>query len=142
MKRQPVILTPIEQTPAPSRQLDLVVPFTTPQLTRVALDEAERLSKGLNAAIRVVRVQVVPYPLPIDQSPVYLGFLRQQLENIRPDLELHADLRLARDFEPALEGALNPDSVVVLASAKRPWTTRNERLARTLRKKGYTVCLT
>jgi hypothetical protein len=142
MKRQPVVATPVEVIDSQTRQLDLVVPFTTPQLTRIALKEAERLSTGLNAAIRVVKVQVVPYPLPIDQSPVYIGFLREQMENLRSDLDLQADVRLARDFEPALESALNRDSVVVLASPGRPWPTRTERLAKNLRAKGYTVCLT
>jgi hypothetical protein len=142
MKRQSVVAIPIERIGEQTRQLDLVVPFTTPKLTRAALEEAQRLSTGLNAAIRVVRVQVVPYPLPIDQSPVYLGFLRQQVENLGSELELHADVRLARDFEPGLLSALNRDSVVVLASTKRPWPTRTERLAKKLRAKGYTVCLT
>jgi len=80
MKRQPIAVIPVEQIESRTRQLDLVVPFTTPQLTRTALKEAERLSSGLNAAIRLVKVQVVPYPLPIDQSPVYIGFLREQME--------------------------------------------------------------
>jgi hypothetical protein len=37
-------------------ELDLVVPFTTPDLTRVALDAANRLGAGLHATLRLVKV--------------------------------------------------------------------------------------
>ena len=35
-----------------------------PGLTRAALDAASRMGAGLNPTIRLIRVQVVPYPLP------------------------------------------------------------------------------
>ena len=122
-------------------ELDLVVPFTTPELTRVALDAASRLTAGLNPAIRLVRIQVVPYPLQINQSPVHIEFLKEQLAKLSSGRPVAAEIRLARSMEDALLGTLGRESVVVLAAPKRPWTTRNERLAATLRRAGHKVIL-
>jgi len=129
-------------------ELDLVVPFTTPELTRVALDAANRMGGGLNATLRLVKVQVVPFPLDLDQSPVYIDFLKNQLAQFQSELPVAGEVRLAREFEAGLEGTLGRDSVVILATRKRPpfltlsgWRTRNERLAATLRRAGHKVVL-
>jgi len=122
-------------------ELDLVVPFTTPELTRVALDAANRMGGELNATVRLVKIQVVPYPLELNQSPVYIDFLKDQLAHLRSDLPVAREIRLARDFEDGLTGVLGGDSVVILAAPKRPWTTRNERLASALRCAGHKVIL-
>lgn len=133
---------------APERHtavLDLVVPFTTPALTRVALDAACRLGAGLNATIRLIRVQVVPYPLPPDQSPVSIEFLKKQMAELRADigaeLPIAREIRLARSVEDGLLETPGGESVVILAAPKRPWTTRNERLAAALRRAGRNVVL-
>lgn len=126
---------------AHAAELDLVVPFTTPELTRAALDAASRMGAGLNATVRLVKIQVVPYPLQLDQSPVYIDFLKDQLAHLRSDLPVDREIRLTRDFEDGLEGVLGDDSVVILAARKRPWTTRNERLASALRRAGHKVIL-
>jgi hypothetical protein len=131
---------------APARRphdskLDLVVPFTTPVLTRAALAEAGRQALGLSADVRLVKIQVVPYPLKLDETPVYLSFLRRQLDQMLAGTAVHAEIYFARDFEPAFRDTLDNDSVVVLASKRRPWPTRIERLARTLRGEGYPVIL-
>jgi hypothetical protein len=122
-------------------ELDLVVPFTTPELTRAALDAANRMGGGLNATLRLVKVQVVPFPLELEQSPVYIDFLKEQLAQFHSDLPVTGEIRLAREFEAGLLGALLRDSVVVLATPKRPWKTRNQRLAATLRRAGHKVIL-
>jgi hypothetical protein len=122
-------------------ELDLVVPFTTPELTRVALDAANRMGAGLNATLRLVKVQVVPFPLDLDQSPVYIDFLRDQMAQFQSDLPVAGEIRLAREFEAGLLGTLGRDSVVILATRKRPWSTRNEHLAATLRRAGHKVVL-
>lgn len=124
-----------------SAKLDLVVPFTTPELTRAALDAANRMGAGLNAIIRLVRVQVVPFPLELDQSPVYIEFLKDQMAHFQSGLPVAGEIRLARDFEAGLEGTLGRESVVILATQKRPWRTRNERLAAVLRRAGHKVVL-
>ena len=122
-------------------ELDLVVPFTTPELTRAALDAANRMGGGLNATLRLVKVQVVPFPLDLAQSPVYIDFLKEQLAQFHSDLPLTGEIRLAREFEAGLLGSLGRDSVVILATPKRPWKTRNQRLAATLRRTGHKVIL-
>jgi hypothetical protein len=122
-------------------ELDLVVPFTTPNLTRSALNAANRMGGGLNASLRLVKVQIVPYPLQIDQPPVYLDFLKNQLAQFRSELPMTSEVRLSREPEAGLLGALRRDSIVVLATSRRPWRTRNERLAAKLRHAGHKVVL-
>jgi hypothetical protein len=141
----PVQTAPVPQTSdrenAVETQLDLVVPFTTPELTRAAVAAASRMAAGLNAAIRLIKIQCVPFPMEPDQSPVFLDFLRQQMESFRSPLPLTSEIRLAREFEQGLSGALHPNSIVVLSFRQRPWRTRNERLASALRKAGRRVIL-
>jgi hypothetical protein len=122
-------------------ELDLVVPFTTPELTRAALDAANRMGAGLNATLRLVKVQVVPFPLDLDQSPVYIDFLKDQMAQFESDLPVAGEIRLAREFEAGLLATLGRESVVILATPKRPWRTRNEHLAATLRRAGHKVVL-
>src|SRR5579883_1534311 len=95
-------------------KLDLVVPFTTTGATHAALAEACRLASTLGGQIRLVRIQIVPYPLQPGQSPVDEGFLRRQMEELCGGAPVHVDLLFARDFGPALRQALGPGSVVVL----------------------------
>ena len=122
-------------------ELDLVVPFTTPELTRSAVEAADRMGAGLNAAIRLVKVQVVPFPMDLSQSPVYIDFLKEQLSQFKTELPAAGEIRLSREFEPGLEGTLTGDSLVILATKKRPWRTHTERLAASLRHSGHNVIL-
>lgn len=122
-------------------ELDLVVPFTTPELTRSAVEAADRMGAGLNAAIRLVKVQVVPFPMDLSQSPVYIDFLKEQLTQFKTELPAAGEIRLAREFQPGLEGTLTSDSLVILATKARPWKTRTERLAASLRHNGHNVIL-
>ena len=130
--------TSFEQEVVPG-ELDLVVPFTTPELTRSAIQGAERLAPGLHAAIRLIKLQTVPYAT--EMSPVHLGFLKEQLESFHSTLPVRPCLLLTRDGERDLERALGPESIVVLASKRRPWRTRTEWTAARLRKTGHRVLL-
>ena len=122
-------------------ELDLVIPFTTPELTRAAISAANRMGAGLNAALRLVRVQVVPFELDLNRSPVFIDFLKEQLAGFESALPISGEVRLARDFEDGLKGTLGPDSVVILATKRRPWRTSTERLSRSLRRSGYKTVL-
>jgi hypothetical protein len=122
-------------------RLDLVIPFTTPELTLAAIHAANRLGDGLHAGVRLVKIQVVPYPLDLNQSPVPLNFLEDQLQRFSSTLPMTREIRYAREFEPGLRGALNEHSLVILATRKRPWRTRTERLAAQLRREGYNVVI-
>ena len=122
-------------------RLDLVVPFTTPELTRAAIAAACRMGDGLYASIRLIKVQCVPYPLALNEPPVFVDFLRQQLSSFHSTLPLTSEIHFAREFDPGLRHSLNEDSVVVLSYRKRPWRTRNERLAASLISAGRRVIL-
>jgi hypothetical protein len=126
-----------------SAPLDIVVPFTTPRLTKQALQSAARLGAGLASAVRLVRVQIVPFPRDPHSSPVPQEFLEEQMRYLCDALPLpySGEIRLAREFEDGLRGALKLRSVIVIAVSHRPWRTRNERLADSLRQAGYTVVL-
>jgi hypothetical protein len=141
MKQQKQIGFEVVRQAQQITELDLVVPFTTPRLTRAALDAANRMGNGLNGAVRLLQIQVVPYPLRIEESPVMMDFLKSRLTKLESLLPLRAEIFLARDFEPALENALKEHSIVVLASPARPWRTRTERLADRLRRDGHTVVM-
>ena len=120
--------------------LDLVLPFTTPRLTESALRAAHRLGAGLDTVVRVVKVQVVPFPLDLRYSPVPVDFLEAQMRSLCGERDA-MEIRLAREFEDGLRGTLRYRSMVVLATGKRPWKTRTERLAESLRHAGYTVVM-
>ena len=132
------------EIPAPAQHhgtLDLVVPFTTPELTRSAMEAATAMGSGLNAALRLLRIQVVPVQVDLYQSPVAVNFLKEQIAAFMREAPATRELRFARDFKAGLEGSLTPDSVVILAARRRPWKTSNERLAAALRRDGYRVVL-
>ena len=80
-----------------------MVPFTTPDLTRAAMDAANRMGAGLNPALRLVKVQVVPYPLDLNQPPVYIDFLKDQLAQFHRSFRMTGEVRLAREFEAGLD---------------------------------------
>jgi hypothetical protein len=91
---------------------------------------------------------VVPFPLDLNQSPVYIDFLKDQMAQFQSDLPVAGEIRLAREFEAGLLGTLGRESVVILATPKRPpfltvsWLrTRNGHLAATLRRAGHKVVL-
>jgi hypothetical protein len=128
-----------EASPAP---LDLVVPVTTPELTRASIRAAERLASGIWAQIRLLKIQLVPFPLQITAPPVSVEFLCAQLLRYVSSLPLRREVKLAREFQPALRRALRIDSVVLIGSKRRRWRTRNERLAADLHRAGYAVILT
>jgi hypothetical protein len=121
--------------------LALVIPFTTPELTRAAINAASGLGAGLYLDIRLVKIEVVPYTLDLMRPPVAADFLKEQLRRFPSALPIKREIFFAREFEPGLRGALNENSVVILATRKRPWRTRTERLAAYLRRCGHTVVL-
>src|SRR5207245_6825859 len=56
--------------------LDIVVPDTTPRLTRLALKKAEELASEIPSRIRILRMQKVPFPVDLRQPTVSLPILR------------------------------------------------------------------
>jgi hypothetical protein len=124
--------------------LDVVVLFTTLEAAGVALIRAKELAEGLKSGIRLICTQVVPYPLPVERSPVNLGHLRDEMSLVSQcaGLEPVCEIILARDLKTALKTALKPHSIVVLASRRRRlWRTQEERLKIECEKTGHEVVL-
>lgn len=130
-------LLPEREAERTEAELDLVVPFTTPALTRAAIQAAEQLGGGLEASIRLVKLQLVPYQ--VEESPIDIGFLQQQLAAYSSKLPIQALILLTREVEAELMHLLRPESIVVLATQKSLFPTRTEWLARKVRQAGYRV---
>src|ERR1019366_1222820 len=108
------------QTRSGSPVLDIVVPFTTRPLTRAALTAAGRLSAELLPLIRIVRTQVVPFPLQVENAPVSAAVLHRQLIPLAEEFGAHLQLCFTRD---AREGLLHTLAIVI-ASRRRWWKSR------------------
>jgi hypothetical protein len=150
-----MLLPPIDHTKVSSRIFDavhvvteraqptrdLLVPFTTSQLTRVALDEAIRLAKHLTLEGRVVRVQVVPNLLPLDSPSRSRASPGCQIANFRPENAVRFEVPLAH-YMKSLLAAIHKDSAVIILAVRRGvWPSKTVSLAKTLRGAGYTVIL-
>ena len=137
-----VLVNECTSTVAGTALLDIAVPYTTPQLTRLALREAQELTSKLPSRIRVLRMLTVPYPLDLRNPPVALDILREQTRQVARGVS--ADeivLFLTRDPEETLLKTLRPGSIVVIASKKRWWRTAQERLQKMCERHGHQVAL-
>jgi hypothetical protein len=122
-------------------RLNIAVLFTSVDSTLAALKEAANLAHDLGARIRLVVPQVVPYPVPLEAPPVPAEFNEKRFRVIASagPVETSVQIYLCRDVLAALKSALKPGSIVVLGGPKRWWPTRNEILARRLRRAGFEV---
>jgi hypothetical protein len=122
--------------------VDIVVPYTTPRLTRLALREAQELALKLPSRIRVLRMLAIPFPLDLRYPPFSLDILREQTRQVaRGIAAAEMVLFLTRDPEGSLVKTLRPGSIVVLASKRRWWRTAQERLQRMCERHGHQVAL-
>lgn len=124
--------------------LEINVIFTDQASTAAALAFAQSLARGLGARIHLQFAVEVPYQLPLERPGVSVSFLQEELSKILADLEKdvfepRAHLYLCRDRVRALQQALKPHSLVVIAARKRWWPTAESRIARALRAKGHWV---
>ena len=122
--------------------LRVVIPFTTPELTCAALRHAGVCS-DLDVHIGLVDVQVVPFPCPLEQPPVDQKFSRRRLAELLKETGLpgQAAVLYTRDWLEGFKRVLEPGSLVILATRKRWWPTREHKLARALIKAGHQVML-
>ena len=118
------------------------VPFTTPELTRAALRHAGVCS-DLDVHVALVDIQVVPFPCPLDQPPISREFSERRLQQLLKDSRLpgHAAVLYTRDWRETFSKVLEPKSLVILATQKKWWPTRQQTLARALTKAGHQVML-
>jgi hypothetical protein len=138
------IFREIECRPLDTTQgvLTIVVPYTTPELTRAALRHAG-VCTDLNVRVSLVDIQIVPFPCPFDTPPVNKEFSQARLTQLFRPSQLPGETAVlyARDWLEGFQRVLEPDSLVILASKKRWWRTREEKLARALKKTGHQVLL-
>jgi len=141
------ILRPATGHPAqPTRveadqQLNIAVVFTSVEPTLAALKEAGQLANSLSARITLVVPQVVPFPLPLETPPVLVEFNENRFRVMASEspVETSVQIFLCRDRFETLTSVLKPGSIVVVGGRKRWWPTKDETLARQLRRAGYEV---
>ena len=123
------------------RGLNISVVFTSVESTLAALKEAGTLASSLGARITLLVPQVVPYPLPLETPPVLVEFNERRFRVIasQSPVETSVHIYLCRDKFQTLTSVLSPGSIVVLGGRKRWWPTRDEVLARELRRAGCEV---
>jgi hypothetical protein len=123
--------------------LPVLVIFTSINQSLKALEEASRLAKSLESEIEIVAPQTVPFELPLDNPRVSFAFLVRQLEEMAAQFPVHIKISpyFCRDLPEALKRILNRNCPVVMGVRKRWWPTRDERVARKLRRVGYNVIL-
>jgi hypothetical protein len=124
-------------------ELELVVPYTVPTVTRAVLGRVESFTAGLNARISLIAVHSVPYATTFGCPTSTHAFLVEQLLELSADcrLPVNAQVILARSRDEGLRFALKPESTVLLGTRRRRWRTPEERLARKLASGGNKVVL-
>jgi hypothetical protein len=122
-------------------ELSVFVVFTSINWTLKALEKAREIARPLGANIELAAVQVVPFPLPLDKPPVPMEFVVRRFEEKANELPggTQVSAYLCRNPMEALKQILTPHCPVVIGIKRRWWPTRDERLARNLRRAGYNV---
>ena len=125
-------------------ELELVVPYTRPETTAVALDRAAFLTTGLNARVLLIAVHTLPYPVPFVCPALVHAHLVEQLVELAGHcaLAVQPQVVLARDLIEGFRYALKPGSTVLVASRRHIWQTQEQKLARALAAAGHIVALT
>jgi hypothetical protein len=140
------ILAPANRQPSQREvedsRLNISVVFTSVESTLAALKEAGSLAGSLGGRITLLVPQVVPYPLPLETPPILVEFNEKRFRVIASQVpvETTVNIYLCRDNIQTLRSVLSPRSIVVLGGRKRWWwPTREEALARNLRRAGHEV---
>jgi len=121
--------------------MEIVVLHTTVAETLQALKTAARLAHDLSARIRLLVLEVVPYPLPLDRPNVPVPFTRRRFRTLAADssVETNIDIHLVRDPDKTIESVLEPHSVVVMGGHRSWWPNAHNRVARRLERLGHEV---
>ena len=123
------------------RELSVYVLFTGVHATLDAVHEAAALARELGASISLVYTARVPWPLPLDEPPVNLDFMRRRFHALADDcaVELRFEIVVCRDTVPALNMTLPRPSLILIGGPRRWWPTRERRLGRALERAGHHV---
>lgn len=121
--------------------ISVFVVFTSIEMTLRAFEKARDIAGPLGAGIVIVAVQVVPFPLQLNEPPVSMEFVIRRFEEKAGELgdKTSVSAYLCRDPMEALKRVLNPNCPIVIGFVKKWWPTRNERIAGKLHRAGYNV---
>ena len=121
--------------------MEIVVLHTTVAETLEALKTAAELATGLSARIRLLVLEVVPYPLPLDRPNVPLPFTKRRFRTLAANssVETSIDIHLVRDPDKAIESVLEPHSIVVMGTHRSWWPSAHTRVAKHLERLGHQV---
>lgn len=124
--------------------LHVLVLYTRPQSTLVALRYAAKLPHAEHLPVRLLIPQVVAYPLPLHQPPVDPDILAERYRTLAEQAGVDAtvDIWYCRDPWDAVHQALATPHLVVIGGRRRWWPTQEERLAKRLRAQGHQVIYT
>ncbi len=132
------------ERPLRSTALEVIVLYTDIPATRAALRTAAQLACGLDARIRLIAFQCVPFPMPLEDSPVSLDLLERRFRTLAGSCpaDTCVDIHLCRDAWQTLRARLAPRSVIVIGKRSRWWPRAEDWLARKLRSAGHHVVRT
>jgi hypothetical protein len=121
--------------------VEVVVLHTTLTETIRALKAAAQLAHGLSARIRLLVLEVVPYPLPLEHPNVPLPFTQRRFRTLanHAAIETNVDIHLVRDREKSIESVLEPHSIIVMGAHRTWWPSAQARLAKHLERTGHQV---
>jgi len=121
--------------------LELIVIHTNISATLHALKTAAHLAQDLSARIRLLVLEIVPYPLPLHQPDVSLPHTRRRFRTLAENatIETTVDIHLVRDPQKALDSILEPHSVIVMRAKRSWWPTAHGRVAKRLERAGHQV---
>ena len=120
--------------------LRVVVPYTTPELTRNALGHAAA-SDDLDIHVYLVDLQVIPFHA--DEPPVDEEFSERRLDDLLKESGVPGKsvVLYTADWFRGFTKILQPESLVILATKRTWWPTREKKLARMLIRAGHQVVL-
>jgi hypothetical protein len=121
--------------------MEVVVLHTTVAETLQALKAAAQMAQDLSARIRLLVLEVVPYPLPLDHPAALLPFTQRRFRTLakKAAIETNVDIHLVRDREKALGELLEPHSVVVMGVHQSWWPSANRKIAKRLERAGHQI---
>ena len=124
-------------------KFEVNVVFTTREGTMAALKTAASLAHGIDARIRFLVHQTVPFALPLEAPPVYVSFIEHRCRAMAMECvgvsEVKVEVYLCRDRLRAVLQTLRPHGLVVLGGKRAWWPGFEQKLARQLRLQGHHV---
>jgi hypothetical protein len=136
---QRLVDAPIEE----QGRLCIYILFTEMGETLAALQSAGALSTDMTAEVTLLVPVTVPYPLPLEEPPVQMGFICRRITELADSvpMDIQAYVYLCRDPQRTIANALRPHSLVVIGTSRHWLFNRSKHIAKQLRSQGHDVVL-